>query len=78
MVRYMTLNGIFSIFPLAEFIKLMVYSKIYQLQPCNFIKKETLAHVFSCDFGEISKKTFFTEQFPATASVSQKKISTNQ
>ena len=25
----------------------------------NFIKKETLAHVFSCEFCEISKNTFF-------------------
>ena len=28
---------------------------------CNFIKKETLAHVFSCEFCEISKNTFLTE-----------------
>ena len=27
----------------------------------NFIKKETLAQVFSCEFCEISMKTFFTE-----------------
>ena len=26
-----------------------------------FIKKETLAQVFSCQFCEISKNTFFTE-----------------
>ena len=26
---------------------------------CNFIKKETLARVFSCEFFEISKNTFF-------------------
>ena len=26
---------------------------------CNFIKKETLVQVFSCEFCEISKKTFF-------------------
>ena len=25
---------------------------------CNFIKKETLAHVFSCEFCEISKNIF--------------------
>ena len=30
-------------------------------QACNFIKKETLAQVFSCEFCEISKNTFFTE-----------------
>ena len=26
---------------------------------CNFIKKQTLAQVFSCEFCEISKKNFF-------------------
>ena len=31
------------------------------LQACNFVKKETLAQVFSCEFCEISKNTFFTE-----------------
>ena len=28
---------------------------------CNFIKKETLAQVLSCEFCEISKNTFFKE-----------------
>ena len=28
-------------------------------EACNFIKKETLAQVFSCKFCEISKSTFF-------------------
>ena len=28
-------------------------------QACNFIKKESLAQVFSCEFCEISKNTFF-------------------
>ena len=28
-------------------------------QACNFIKKEALAQVFSCEFCEISKSTFF-------------------
>ena len=39
-------------------------------EACNFIKKETLAQVFSCEFCEISKNTFFTEHLWATASVS--------
>ena len=30
-----------------------------KLPACNFIKKETLAQVFSCEFCEISKNTFF-------------------
>ena len=32
-----------------------------------FIKKETQAQVFSCEFRKISKHTFFTEHLPATA-----------
>ena len=34
---------------------------LLQPQACNFIKKETLAQVFSCEFCEIFKNTFFTE-----------------
>ena len=30
----------------------------YLCQACNFIKKETLAQVFSCEFYGISKNTF--------------------
>ena len=34
----------------------------------NFIKKETLAQVFSCEFRKIFKNTFFTEHLWTTAS----------
>ena len=37
---------------------------------CNFIKKETLAQLFSCEFWEIFKNTFFIEHIPVTASSS--------
>ena len=46
----------------------------YQKQPpevfCKkgVLKKETLAQVFSCEFCEISKNTFFTEHLWTTAS----------
>ena len=30
-------------------------------EACNFIKKEILAQVFSCEFCEISKNIFFKE-----------------
>ena len=33
-----------------------------------FFKKETLAQAFSCEFCEISKNAFFTEQLLTTAS----------
>ena len=32
-------------------------------EPCNFTNKQTLAQLFSCEFCEISKNTFFTEHF---------------
>ena len=32
-----------------------------QTEACNFIKKETLAQVFSCEFRKIFKSTYFTE-----------------
>ena len=38
-------------------------------EACNFVKTETLVQMFSCEFCEISKNTFFTEHFRATASV---------
>ena len=34
-------------------------SILLKLQTCNFIKKETLAKVFSCEFCEISENSFF-------------------
>ena len=37
-------------------------------QACNFIKNETLAQLFSWEFSEISKNTFYTEHLWTTAS----------
>ena len=34
----------------------------------NFIKKESLTQVFSCEFGEISKNTLFYRTPPVAAS----------
>ena len=36
-----------------------VFCKKGVLKACNFIKEETLAQVFSCEFCEVSKNTFF-------------------
>ena len=46
----------------SSFIKL-------QADPCNFIKKETLAQVFSCEFCEILRTPFFYRTHPVAASV---------
>ena len=43
-----------------------------QAETCNFIKKETLTQVFSCEFSEIFKNNFFAEQLRATDSVQHK------
>ena len=41
----------------------LFFNKVVGLRPeaCNFIKKEALAQVFSCEFCEISKNTFIIE-----------------
>ena len=39
------------------------------VQACNFIEKETLAQVLSCEFCEISQNTFFTKHPWTSASV---------
>ena len=44
-----------------------------RLDACNFIKKEAVAQVFSCEFCEISKSAFFTEHLRVTASVLRNK-----
>ena len=38
-------------------------------ETCNFVKRETLAQVFSCEFCEISKNTSFYKTPPVAASV---------
>ena len=48
-----------------------------QTSAFNFIKKETLAKVFSCEFCEISNNTSFTERLRATASLIGKTLSVN-
>ena len=53
---------------LLDYIRKWGAIRVSFTQACNFIKKETLAQVFSCDFCEISKNTFFTEHLGATAS----------
>ena len=46
-------------------------SFLIKLRPktCNFIKKETLAQVFSCQFCKISKNTIFNRTPPVATSV---------
>ena len=40
-----------------------------RLRPATLFKKETLVQVFSCEFCQISKDTFFTEHLQSTASI---------
>ena len=55
---------------------LKIHTIIYSIQldcvkACNFIKKESLAQVFSCEFCEISKNIFFYRT-PLVAASEQK------
>ena len=47
----------------------LFFNKLAGLRPETFFKKESLAQVFSCEFCEISKNTFFYRIPPAVASV---------
>ena len=40
-----------------------------QASACNFVKEETLAQVFSCEFCKISENSFFKGHLRATASL---------
>ena len=46
--------------------------KVFLERACNFIKKETLALVFSCEFWEISKNTVSYSTPPVAASLNTK------
>ena len=48
----------------------LFFNKVAGLRPmaCNFIKKETLAQAFFCEFCKTFKNTFFTEHLRTTAS----------
>ena len=54
----------------------LFFNKVAGLRPglrpkaCNFIKKETLAQVFSCKFCEISKNSFLYRIPPVTVDMS--------
>ena len=46
----------------------LFFNKVASLRPATLLKKKTPAEVFSCEFCEISKNTFFTEHLRTTAS----------
>ena len=56
----------FAIFTGKHLRQSLFFNKV---KACNFIKKETVAQVFSCEFCEISKSTFFTVHVWMTAPV---------
>ena len=49
-------------------VQSLFFNKVAGLRLATLLKKKTLAQVFSCEFCEISKKTFSTEQPQTTAS----------
>ena len=53
--------GNFAKYTVKHLCQRLFFNKVAGLQACNFIKKESLAQVFPCEFCEISKNTFFPE-----------------
>ena len=49
-------------------VSFLIKLQVLQAKACNFVKKETLVQVFSCEFCKISNNTFFTEHLWTTAS----------
>ena len=50
----------------------LFFNKVAGLRPATFIKKETMAQVFSYEFCEISKNTFFHRTPLVAASMTSK------
>ena len=69
-----TIEGqIFTVFffRVTALINLEILQEILaEVATCNFIKKETLAQVFSCEFCEIFNNTFFYRTPSVAASIS--------
>ena len=53
-----------------SFINFLLQKQLLEVEAYDFILKKTLVEVFSCEFCEISKNTFFTEHLWTTASAS--------
>ena len=51
----------------AKFTEKHLCQGLFLPEACNFIKKETRAQTFSCEFWEISENTFFTKHLWAVA-----------
>ena len=61
---------------LAKFTEKHLYQSLFfnkaagfAAEACSFIKKETLAQVFSCEFWEISRNTFCYRTSPVATSI---------
>ena len=60
---------IFAKFTEKRLFQSLLFNKVAGLrQGCNFIKKEALEQVFSCEFCENFKNPFFIEHLQATVS----------
>ena len=46
-------------FTIKHLCQYLFFNKVAAGRPCNFIKKETLVQVFSCEFCQIFKNAFF-------------------
>ena len=67
------LSPVLEVTPLGSLFTTPLVSFLLKLQACNFIIKEILRQMFSCEFCKKSKNTLFTEHLWETASVFETK-----
>ena len=64
-------NGVlknFAKFTGKQLRRSLFFNKVYRPEAYNFIKKETLAQVFSCEFAKFLRTPFFNRTHPVVAS----------
>ena len=63
-----------SLFQSLSLCQSLFFNKVAACKACKFIKKETLAQVFSCDFVKFLRTPFYAEYLWVAASVIHRKI----
>ena len=71
-ISNLVLWSLWVIFTIIKWVSLSIVPWTQSDLNLDVRKREALAQVFSCEFCEISKNTFFTEHLWATASIKRK------
>ena len=63
------MEELYAILEIEAAVQRFSVKKVFLEETCNFIKKETLAQVFSSEFCEISRNTFSNRTPPVAVSL---------